>query len=264
LDVQRLFWEAISHPTSVRAFLDGSDERTRAGFARVFAGSATFPIADRLEVYARASFYRLLDVLKEQFPVVLGYLGSDDFHDLVTEYLLEHPSRSANLHHLGDALPDFIAQHRVAEKRPYLGDFARIERALGHAIEAADDTPVAATDLARVSPTRWPVLCFRLVQSADLLNTRWDLRPAHAATREHKPLPEPVPGEPTLVWRRGYVPCFRPVGAAEEAALRLLALGCNFAALGQQFASLGESPRELSEALARWVNEELVRCPGLG
>jgi hypothetical protein len=259
-NVQRLFWEAITHPVSVQAFLNEADEPTRATFVEVFAGTSEFSASARVEVYARGYFYRLLDVLKEQYPVVAAYLGSDEFHDLVTDYLLAHPSHSPNLHDLGDAFPTFLAGHEAAHKRPYLSDFASIEHALGRAIEAADGKPVTADDLAALSPTRWPELVFSLVPSARLLDTRWNLAPSSAALRAGNELPDPLPGESTLVWRRGYVPLYRSVGPNEALALRLVERSCSFAALGEHFESQGESPADLSQTFARWVNDELLDC----
>jgi hypothetical protein len=262
-EIQRLLWDAITHPSSVAAFLEASDDRTRTRFEHVFAGSDAFPAVDRVEVYARAYFHRLLDVLKEQFPVVLAHLGADAFHNLVTDYLLAHPSRSPNLHHLGDDFPDFLARHTETREQPYLADFASVELALGRAIEARDGNPVQAAMLASISPTRWPALEFSLVPSAVVLDTRFDLAPAHRAVREGVPLPEPVPGGPTLVWRRGFVPCFRQIPEQEAAALGWLAEGASFGAIAAHFETRGDSPEALMSAVARWVDEELLESPAV-
>lgn len=262
-EIQKLLWDAIKHPSSVTAFLESADDRTRTRFEQVFAGTNAFSAVERVEVYARAYFHRLLDVLREQFPVILAHLDADAFHNLVTDYLLAHPSRSPNLHHLGDDFPDFLARHTETRERPYLADFASVELALGRAIEARDGNPVQAPQLAAVSPTRWPALEFSLVPSALVLDTRFDLAPAHRAVREGVPLPEPVPGGPTLVWRRGFVPCFRQTPEQEAAALGLLAEGTSFAALAAHFEARGDSPGALMSAVTRWVHEELLESPAV-
>ena len=51
----------------------------------------------RLEIYANAYFYRVLDVLREDYPALSRHLGEELFHDLVTSYLLVEPSRHPSL-----------------------------------------------------------------------------------------------------------------------------------------------------------------------
>lgn len=255
---QELFWRAIVHPTSVRDFLSQADEDTRARFAATFAGSDAFSAVDRVEVYAQAYFFRLLDVLATQYPVVQGYLGKDDFHDAVTDFLLVHPSRSPNLHDLGDPFPEFLSAHPAAKAHPFLPGFARVERALAHAIDAAFGHPLAATAVASLPVARWPE--FRLVPSAARVEAAWDMRGARRDLREGRPLPAPEPCAATLVWRRGHVPVFRPTTPLEEVLLPLLAGGTSFFALCASTESAGFDAGALSAALQGWLEDELLEA----
>ena len=49
--------------------------------------SKTLTPVERLEIYANMYFYRILDALKEDFPVLLQSIGEDQFHNLITEGL---------------------------------------------------------------------------------------------------------------------------------------------------------------------------------
>ena len=47
-------------------------------------------------------FYRILDVLKEDFPATLAVLGADNFHNLVTGYLIEYPPQHFSISYAGN------------------------------------------------------------------------------------------------------------------------------------------------------------------
>jgi hypothetical protein len=255
---QELFWSAIVHPTSVDDFLEGADAETRLRFGETFLGTPEFPASARVEIYARGYFYRLLDVLRAQFPVVAAYLGPNAFHDLVTDFLLAHPSRSPNLHDLGDPFPEFVDAHPAAGSLPQLADFARIERALAHALDAPDGEVLSAATLSRVVPERWPT--FRFVPSVTLVEAAWDMRAAQRALRDESPLPAPQPSASTLVWRLGYVPLFRPSTPFERSAFSNLEKSCSFDELCELAEVNGLDAAALSKALRGWLEEELLEA----
>ena len=63
---------------------------------------------ERLEIYANAYFYRILDCLKEDFPATLATLGADNFHNLVTGYLIEYPPTEPSISYAGRHLAEFL------------------------------------------------------------------------------------------------------------------------------------------------------------
>jgi hypothetical protein len=60
---------------------------------------------ERLELYHRQYWYRLLDSIEEDFPALRLLLGRAPFWRLVEEYLLAAPPTSFTLRHLGQAWP---------------------------------------------------------------------------------------------------------------------------------------------------------------
>lgn len=63
---------------------------------------------DRLEIYARQYWFRLLDSLYDDFPAVRTLLGDAKFHKLSKAYLAECPSESWTLRNLGSRLEGFL------------------------------------------------------------------------------------------------------------------------------------------------------------
>lgn len=151
---QNLFWELISAPEGVRPALEGLGRRGLPAIEEVFAGDEQLPAVDRVDIYANMYFYRLLDALREDYPRVETAIGGQAFHNLVTDYLLRHPSGHPSLRYLGRFLPEFLRSHAVHRKFPYLTDLAALEWARVDAFDAPDTTPVTRDDLARLPQDR--------------------------------------------------------------------------------------------------------------
>lgn len=84
---------------------------------------------ERLEIYNRSYWYRLLDALSEDFPGLCAILGRKRFTELSFAYLTECPSRSFTLRNLGSRLLRWLPQHPefIAEAPRLALDMARLE-----------------------------------------------------------------------------------------------------------------------------------------
>ena len=127
--MQEIFWGLITGPEGVRPAVDdlvGRGLLEAPGLDGLFVGDDRLTSVERLDIYANMYFFRLLDCLAEDFPKVRAALGPERFHNLVTDYVLRHPSRHPSLRHLGGRLPAFVAAHPIAVERPWLPDLARL------------------------------------------------------------------------------------------------------------------------------------------
>jgi hypothetical protein len=66
---------------------------------------------ERLEIYNRQYWFRLITAVSEDYPTLNAVLGSKRFDALILAYLGEHPSTSWTLRDLGAKLPAFLAAH---------------------------------------------------------------------------------------------------------------------------------------------------------
>ena len=140
-ELQRRFFELITGAESVTAELAarGVPAGEAEGVARALAvADARGSAIERLDVYANMYFFRILDALRADYPKVLAVIGDEAFHDLATGYLLAHPSRHPSLRFVGAALPGFVAEHRLAKERPWLGELAALEWARVDVFERAE------------------------------------------------------------------------------------------------------------------------------
>jgi hypothetical protein len=105
---------------------------------------------ERLEIYNRQYWYRVLGALVEDFPALRAVVGAPAFEALSIAYLTVHPSRSFSLRNLGSKLPDWLAVNpQYAGRRYRLAlDVARIEWAFVESFDSADRTPLTLDQIA--------------------------------------------------------------------------------------------------------------------
>ena len=96
------------------------------------------------EIYANAYFYRILDCLKEDFPATLATLGADNFHNLVTGYLIEYPPTEPSIAYAGRYMSEFLRHHPLSERWPFIAELARLERTVTEVFHAAEAEPLSA------------------------------------------------------------------------------------------------------------------------
>jgi hypothetical protein len=139
---ERLLYRLITAPSGVAEGLAAEKVLAPNGLSQVITGDERLSAEERVEIYGNMYFYRILDVLKEDFPATLAMLGDARFHNLVTGYLIEYPPEHFSIAYAGKHLADFIESHPMREEFPYLADLARMERALIDVFHAADRTPL--------------------------------------------------------------------------------------------------------------------------
>jgi hypothetical protein len=93
----------------------------------------------RLDVYRRAYFARLLEVLREQFPCTRFAVGGELFDQFALGYLERHPPNSYTLARLADRLVDHLSDSRPSAL-PWGGFLVELA-ALEQAIDRVFDGP---------------------------------------------------------------------------------------------------------------------------
>ncbi len=102
---------------------------------------------ERLEIYHRQYWFRILDSLREDFVMTELVLGKRLHQKLTREYLVKHPSGHWTLRALGRGFPGFLRRHRgipALQKSP-AADMAALEWAMIEVFEgAAVESPMEA------------------------------------------------------------------------------------------------------------------------
>jgi hypothetical protein len=108
---------------------------------------------DRLEIYNRQYWFRVIGAVAEDFSALQTVLGSKRFDALVLAYLRENPSTSFTLRNLGARLPEFLEAHpELSSRRHQLAlDVARLEWAYVEAYDSAALPPLNESDFAHLT-----------------------------------------------------------------------------------------------------------------
>jgi hypothetical protein len=108
--------------------------------------------ARRVQVYRNNARAMFEGALERTYPVLRRHVGDDQFAALAQGYRAEHPSRSGDLHWVGEKFASWIAPRVAADGRAWLADLARLEWACEETIVGARLPPLAPAELARVAP----------------------------------------------------------------------------------------------------------------
>jgi hypothetical protein len=111
---------------------------------------------ERLEIYNRQYWFRVLDALSDDFPGLRAVLGDRRFDALAKHYLTDCPSRSFTMRNLGSQLESWLRKHpHYAPGRHQLAiDMVRLEWAEIEAFDGASELPLTAAALAKVNPAK--------------------------------------------------------------------------------------------------------------
>jgi hypothetical protein len=103
---------------------------------------------DRLEIYNRQYWFRVIGAVAEDFPALSALLKGEVFDRLILAYLKENPSSSFTLRNLGSKLPQWLEQHPEFSPRRHrlLLDVAKLEWAYVEAFDGAEVAPLTASD----------------------------------------------------------------------------------------------------------------------
>jgi putative DNA-binding protein len=158
-DLQRLTFAAIRHPLSPahRLQKNWTDGRPmRDVLAEFIKPNDRLTSAQRVEIYAKSYWFRVLDCLYDDYPGLLAILGEKKFYRLRVAYLDTYPSRSFTLRNLGSRLAQFIAERPglTAPHQELALDMARFEWAQVEAFDGPALPPISIEDLAGKDPAK--------------------------------------------------------------------------------------------------------------
>jgi hypothetical protein len=216
--IQRWMQSVIMHPDGVAEGIVSAAARNvldvnPAEVENLLSRSRTLTALERLQIYGSAYYARLLECLREEFPVLLHALGEETFDAFAFAYLQKYPSHSYTLNQLGAALPHFLTETRpvgAEETWPdFLIDLATLEWNFSEVFDGPGvegESLFDSAQLLAISAEEWtsarlvPVPCLRL------LTLRFPAHRYYSAVRRQEGVEPPEPSETYLaITRRDYV-----------------------------------------------------------
>lgn len=151
-EIQSRMFEAVSQPLT-----DGEQMQSQTPDGKsMHEVAATFikpndrlSSFERLEIYNRQYWFRVLGSLQEDFPGLQAVVGARRFEDLCKAYLIDCPSESFTLRNLGSRLEWWLRSHPewIQPRAALALDMARLEQAQIEAFDGAAEPAFDSEDL---------------------------------------------------------------------------------------------------------------------
>lgn len=204
--------------------------------------------AERVGIYASMVFWRQVEALREELPMLAASFDEHAFAELSRDYLVEHPSASPDIGRLGRAMEAFLRGRGL----PALADLAALEWARSEVFGEAEVAPSRSLEL---GPEQFAGARLTLVPSLRLLSLgtdaarRWRALDAGAEVAEA--------GGPceVAVWRSALEAVHTTLAPDEAAALRQVRAGGTLAEACEWFGGREDPAAAAFEAIASWLHE---------
>ncbi len=163
LEFQRTLARAVMQPLSTRGTMKrGGNQRatnrathgeSQDGIALVKPNSR-LSSSERLEIYNRSYWSRVLDAFSEDFPGVRALLGAKRFDRLRQRYLADCPSESFTMRELGKHLVAWMERNPALAGEDYgiALDMAKLEWAQIESFDAAEYERLSPADVDGLAP----------------------------------------------------------------------------------------------------------------
>lgn len=151
--IQREMARAVMMPLTADEEMqrESADGRAMEHVAANFiAPNSRLNAFERLEIYNKQYWFRVLGALAEDFPALRSVIGARAFEAMSVAYLSAHPSRSFSLRNLGSHLAEWLQKNpQYAGRRAILAqDVAKMEWAFVEAFDNGERDPLTLEQIA--------------------------------------------------------------------------------------------------------------------
>jgi hypothetical protein len=276
--IQRWMQSAVMHPDGVEEGMNSPEAREAidAGadaIETVVTRSKALTAVERLSIYGNAYYARLLECMREEFPVTVHCLGEETFDAFAVAYLQKYPSKSYTLCELGARFPHYLVETRPEREEgepevnwpEFLVDLAIFEWTFNEVFDGPGTEGKEILDEAQiraVPPERWPEARLAPVPCLRLLKLRFPVQDYHAEVRaENAPaVPAAAPTYLALA-RRRYIVSHSVLTEAEYHLLSALAAGRS---VGEAIEEVAQAPGADVDHLAKNLHDWFRRWAALG
>ncbi|MFN0050975.1 MAG: DNA-binding domain-containing protein [Planctomycetales bacterium] len=272
--LQRWMQSVIMHPAETALALLAAPVQeawpVEAGALETILGrSAALTAEERLEIYRRSYWTRLLDCLREEFSVFAAAVGPDLFDSFALAYLHDCPPASYTLGDLGKGFPEYLSRTRpVAQSAlegaldwsDFLIDLARLERTVTEVFDGPGGEGGRLLDherLAAVPSECWPGARLECVPSLRLLTLSFPVHDYFTAVRQgSEPRMPPREAAFMVVLRREYRVFRYPLTAVQFELLSGLSQGDTVGGAIERAGGVagGISDERFASELQRWFS----------
>lgn len=157
----------------------------------------TLPPHLRIQIYNQQYWWRLLNILQENFPLAARILGRPAFNQKIAiPFLLKHPPSHWSLNTLGTFLPQWISDHYQEPDRSLLANASQLDWAFMANMISQEQPPLNLTEIIEDTPEKLLSTTFYLQPYITLFNWNYDLFSFRENLLDHEPeywINHPIP-----------------------------------------------------------------------
>lgn len=148
LEMQREMAKLVMQPMTKR---EGIPVRSRAAAEKIVKPNDRLTSLERVEIYQRSYWFRLIDCFAEDFPGVRAIMGAKRFRRMSEAYLADCPSRSFTLRNLGSRLLEWLHANPkwLGRESQLIQDMVALEWAQIEAFDGLQRPPITPEELAQ-------------------------------------------------------------------------------------------------------------------
>ncbi|MEN8107743.1 MAG: DNA-binding domain-containing protein [Pseudomonadota bacterium] len=211
--MERWMQAVFTHPDGAEAGLQSAEAQkciptSIEALDELVLPSKSLTAEERLSIYANMYYWRLIDILVDEFPTVHHLLGPEQFTVVVKDYLERHPSTSYTLNHLSSRFAGYIEEEvRDLPHREFIAAVARVERAMEDVFDESYAEPVTIDDLGSLSVEGLGDIHLQIIPALRLLELDYPVNNYITAVREDRHMDIPLPAKTYIaVYRSNYKP----------------------------------------------------------
>jgi hypothetical protein len=211
--MERWMQAVFTHPDGAEAGLQSAQAKAcypagSEALDELVLPSKNLTTIERVSIYANMYYWRLIDILADDFPTVYHLLGSEQFTVIAKEFLEKHPSTSYTLNLLGGKFPQYLkAEAGDLPQRDFIAAVARIERAIEDIFDEKHAEPVSLDELGSLLQDELVDIHLQLIPALRLLELDYPVNEYITAVRENQHMDIPLPAKSCVaVYRSNYRP----------------------------------------------------------
>lgn len=195
--IERWMYTVITHPDGAKAGINVNstpNNEQALKLEQTILPSDELTSLDRISIYANMYFWRLNEVISNEYPTVSHVLGAELFSKVVKDYVTHHPSTYYNLNQLSIKFPLYLlTEAKDVPHQEFVSAVATVERAMEDVFDERHVERVPTETLQRIPDEKWADIRLQFNPALCLLELDYPVNAYMTAVREdrHMKIPQP-------------------------------------------------------------------------
>lgn len=195
--IERWMHSVVTHPDGAKAGTKANSTQNNEQALKLeqtVLPSDELTSLDRISIYANMYFWRLNEVISNEYPTVSHVLGEELFNKVVKNYVTHHPSTYYNLNRLSIKFPLYLlTEAKDIPHQEFVAAVATVERAMEDMFDERHVERIPIETLQRIPDEKWADIRLQFNPALCLLELDYPVNTYMTAVREdrHMDIPQP-------------------------------------------------------------------------